>query len=101
MADLRDHMADDLATALADKDGAAVDIYLDGVGLRAFVEDVEFQDNAFEGVVLARKRLTLLYGSIDDLVPTQEVDYNGIRFTVDSFLAPFPALEIILTRFGS
>ncbi len=94
-------MAEDLAAALADPDGAAVDIILDGVVLRAFVEDVAFQDCPFEGVVLERKKIIMQLGVIAAPVPLQEVIKDSVRFMVESSLQPYPALEIILTRFSS
>jgi len=101
MADERTHMAADLATALAEPNGPAVDIVLDGVPLRAFVQDIAFQDCPYEGVVLERKGITLQLGTIQAPVPTQQMAMDSILYTVESSLQVFPALEIILTRFAS
>lgn len=94
-------MANDLATALAEPGGAAADVVLDGVGLRAFVTDISFQDCPYEGVVVERKELILLQGVIVSPVPLQQMTMDGIRYMVESSVEPFPALEIVLTRFAS
>lgn len=101
MADERTHMAADLATALADPNGPAVDIVLDGVPLRAFVQDLAFQDCPYEGVVLERKGIVLLYGVIPKPDSQRQMSMGSIRYMVESSLHAFPALEIILTRFAS
>lgn len=94
-------MAADMAAALAEVGGAAVGIVLDGVTRLAFVEDLAFQDCPYDGVVLERKRITLLSGVIAAPIPLQEMVLGSTRYTVESSISPYPALEIILTRFGS
>ncbi len=101
MADLRDHMADDLAAVLADPSGPAVSIVLDGMDVRAFVDDLAFQDCPYDGVVLERKGVILLQGVISAPVPTQQMIMEEKRYLVESSLQPGPALELILTRFSS
>lgn len=94
-------MANDLATALAEPGGAAADVVLDGVDLRAFVTDLSFQDCPYDGVVLERKELIMLQGVIVKPVPLSQVLMDGTRYMVESSIEPYPALEIILTRFAS
>lgn len=101
MADARTHMHDDLAAVLADPDGAAVEVVLDGAPVRAFVEDLELSGADFEGGILAQKKLTLLHGSVAAFVPGEPVDMDGLRYVVHSFLSPYPAHELVLTRFSA
>ena len=94
-------MANDLATAIADQSGAAVDIVLDGVGVRAFVNDLEFQGCPYDGVVLARKEIILLLEGITTPIPTQRMVLDDVSYTIESSCSLFPALIVILTRFAS
>lgn len=101
MADERTHMAADLATAMEDPNGQAVDIILDGIIHRAFVQDLPFQDCPYDGIVLARKGITMQLGAIPAPIPTQQMMLDSVSYTVESSLQVYPAMEIILTRFAS
>lgn len=101
MATAVEHMAADLAYALASTDEGAVAINLDGTQLNAFVDDKEFTGSPYEGSLLSRKGVLIMAGAITEPVPEQEMVLNGLRHTVEAVNHQGPGFEIILVRFSS
>jgi len=97
MATAREHIAADMAWLFAEPGGAAVDLVVDGVPLRAVPRPDECLAGEMEGQLLHRLRYLFLSGSIAARIG-EEKEIDGRKWRVVSLAEPLGLLDLTLER---